>query len=182
MQWCQTVLYEGRRLLQSSLAGASKAFVIYFLIYLMIIPFVKWRLEVAWLHNPNWGHIMHSSHGRYCNCCFEPEHLATTAQKKRKLKLFEMSTLAGKVELLLVSGRLICFECAVTHTRIQYFAQTNCWKHTLFFLLLLPILYNVHVVLINLSCSRWFYRLTSSVNWTDSQGLSLQTEHVVNWS
>lgn len=146
----------------------------------MIIPFVKWRLEVAWLHNPNWGHIMHSSHGRYRNCCFEPEHLATTAQKKRKLKLFEMSTSAGKVELLLVSVRLICFECAVTHTRTVL--CTSKLLETQPFLLLLPILYNVHVVLINLSCSRWFRRLTSSVNCTDSQGLSLQTEHVVNWS
>lgn len=57
----------------------QQAFVFFFFPLLFIWRFVKWRLEIAWLHNPNWGRAVQSSHGSCCNCCFDMEHHTSTA-------------------------------------------------------------------------------------------------------
>lgn len=77
---------------------------------------------------------MESSHGKYCNCCFElEEHTnhttkhTTFAYKTHNvllnLMLFEISTLARKIDLLSASVRLMH---VLSPTQLQYFVLIKC--------------------------------------------------------
>lgn len=70
---------------------------------------------------------MQRSHGGYGNCCFEPEHLAATAEKNRKLSQMSTFSLSDGDLIHFYFARRVLSSLTVRPEKVS-FMKTKFWK------------------------------------------------------